>query len=582
VAANQMKRKLAAIFSADAKGYSRLMGDDEEMTVRTLKAYRETMAAFIRKHRGRVVDSPGDNVLAEFASVVDALQCAVAVQKVLAKKNDELPESRRMAFRIGINLGDVIEDEGRIYGDGVNIAARLEGLAQPGGICLSGTAYDHVKHKVSVAFDDLGEHRVKNIREPVRVYRVLIGPLSPADEPRSPSEIPDRPSIAVLPFVNMSADPEQEYFSDGLTEDLITDLSKISALLVIARNSVFTYKGKPVKVQQVGGELGVRYVVEGSVRRAGSRVRVTAQLIDAATGAHLWAERYDRDVEDIFALQDELTHKIVGILKVKVIEVELNRLRHKDTSKLSAFECVLRGRWYSHRYTREANTKARGFYERAIELDPDFASAHAGLGWTYFAEWSNQWSQDPKCLDRALSLGKKAVLLNDALSVAHSLLGHVYLWKRQFAQAVVEKERAIALDPNDADGYADLAEVMVWTGRPDEAVGLVEKAMRLNPNDLVHYLFTLGYAYLLTDRRQEAIEAQMKAVSLNPDFLGSHVLLAAVYSELGRDDQARAEFSEVKRINPSMSLETWRQRLPFGAQAQPERFFRALKRIGME
>ena len=520
MATDRMKRKLAAIFSADVKGYSRLMGDDEEMTVRTLKAYRETMAEFVQRHSGRVVDSPGDNVLAEFTSVVDALQCGVGIQKELSEKNARLPENRRMAFRIGINLGDVIEDEGRIYGDGVNIAARLEGLAEPGGICLSGTAYDHVKHKVAVTYEYLGERQVKNILEPVRVYRVLMEPLSSTGETGGPPEIPDRPSIAVLPLANMSVDPDQEYFSDGLTEDLITDLSKISALLVIARNSVFTYKGTAVKVQQVGRELGVRYVVEGSVRRAGSRVRVTAQLVDAATGAHLWAERYDRDVEDIFALQDELTQKIVGVLRVKVMEVELARLQHKDTRKLSAFECVLRGRWYSHRYTREANVRAREFYERAIALDPDFASAYAGLGWTYFAEWSNQWSPDPQCLDRAFLLGKKAVLLKDALSVAHSLLGHVYLWRKQFDQAVLEKERAIALDPNDADGYADLAEVLVWTGRPKEAIGLVEKAMRLNPNDLVQYLFTLGYAYLLTDRLQEALDAQRKAVSLNPDFLG--------------------------------------------------------------
>jgi adenylate cyclase len=582
LASNQMKRKLAAILSADVKGYSRLMGDDEEMTVRTLKTYRATMADLIHKHSGRVVDSPGDNVLAEFASVVEALQCAVAIQKSLADQNAELPDDRRMAFRIGINLGDVIEDEGRIYGDGVNIAARIEGLAESGGICLSATAYDHVKHKVPVAYEYLGEHRVKNILEPVRVYQVSMEPLPSTGETRSPFEIPDRPSIAVLPFVNMSADPEQEYFSDGLTEDLITDLSKISALLVIARNSVFTYKGTPVKVQQVGRELGVRYVVEGSVRRAGRRVRVTAQLIDAATGTHLWAERYDRDMEDIFALQDELTQKIVGVLKVRVIEVELERVKHKDTSKLNAFECVLQGRWYSHRYTKQANAQAREFYERAIELDPDFASAYAGLGWTYFAEWSNQWSEDPECLDRAFSFGKMAVLLDDALSVAHSLLGHVYLWKRQFDQAVLEKERAIALDPNDADGYADLAEVMVWTGRPNEAIGLVEKAMRLNPNDLVHYLFTLGYAYLLTDRHQEAIATHRKAISLNPDFLGSHAVLAAVYSELGQDDRAREELAEVKRINPSMSLEIWRQRLPFGDHSQPERFFRALKRAGMD
>ncbi|MFQ6078772.1 MAG: adenylate/guanylate cyclase domain-containing protein, partial [Thermodesulfobacteriota bacterium] len=349
-----MERKLTAILSADVKGYSRLMGEDEVATIRTLTAYREVMAALIQKHRGRVVDSPGDNLLAEFASVVDAVECAVEVQQELKARNAELPPDRRMEFRIGINLGDVVVEGERIYGDGVNIAARLEGLAEGGGICISGTAYDQVEGKLSLGYEYLGEHAVKNIKKPVRVYRVEPEPVAlgvgmRAEEelvpPEKPGalELPDKPSIAVLPFLNMSGDPEQEYFSDGITEDLITDLSKVSGLFVIARNSAFTYKGKSAKVEQVGRELGVRYVVEGSVRRAGDRVRITAQLVDAETGYHLWTERYDRDLKDIFDLQDEVTQKIVAALKVKLTRRELELLERKYTDNPEAYDCYLRG-----------------------------------------------------------------------------------------------------------------------------------------------------------------------------------------------------------------------------------------------
>src|SRR5712691_2392645 len=423
-----MERKLTAILSADVKGYSRLMGADEVATIRTLTVYREVMGALIQQHRGRVVDAPGDNLLAEFASVVDAVQCAVRTQQELKTRNVDLPPDRRMEFRIGINLGDVIVEGERIYGDGVNIAARLEGLAEAGGLCISGTVYDQVKTKLSLDYEELGAQVVKNIAEPVRVYRVHLEPRPAAPAVRQPKRLmatswrklalaalglvlilgggvtvwhltfrrpapagglpseraaalplPEKPSIAVLPFVNMSGDPEQEYFSDGMTEDLITDLSKLSGLFVIARNSVFTYKGKAVKPEQVSRELGVRYVLEGSVRKAGDRVRITAQLVEATTGYHRWADRYDRDLKDIFAVQEEISRKIVAALAVQLTPGEQARLGRKYTENLEAYDAYLRGREYLTRYTQETNGQARQMFEKAIALDPTFALAYALL-----------------------------------------------------------------------------------------------------------------------------------------------------------------------------------------------------------
>ena len=416
------KRKLTAILSADVEGYSRLMGEDEDATIRTLTAYRELMSTLIKKHRGRMVDSPGDNLLAEFLSVVDAVRCAVEVQEELRVRNAELPENRRMEFRIGINLGDVVEEGERIYGDGVNITARVEGLAEGGGICISGTVYDSIKNKLSLGYESMGEHTVKNIKEPVWVYRVQMEPETvafavsrekkaglkhwrwavlatvvvvaavivtiwnfysrPSPTPEDVTseevpllELPDKPSIAVLPFANISGDPEQEYFSDGMTEDLITDLSKISGLFVIARNSVFTYKRKAVKVEDVRRELGVRYVLEGSVRKTGDLVRITAQLVDTKTGGHLWAERYDRDLRDIFALQDEVTQKIVAALAVRLTLDEQERLVSKHTDDLAAYGYTLRGLEYLFRFTEEANAQARQMFEKSIGLDPEYALA---------------------------------------------------------------------------------------------------------------------------------------------------------------------------------------------------------------
>src|SRR5215510_12889456 len=378
-----MERKLAAILSADVKGYSRLMGDDELATVRTLTAYREVITNLIQTHRGRVVDSPGDNILAEFASVVDAVQCAMEIQREITARNAELSPHRQMAFRIGINVGDVLTEDGRLYGDGVNIAARVEGLADAGGICLSEAAYTQVKNKLALDYEYIGEQQVKNIAEPVRVYRVQLTPKAvvptTSTEEGATLALPDRPSIAVLPFTNMSGDSEQEYFSDGITEDLITDLSKLSGLFVIARNSVFTYKGTAVDVGEVSRKLGVRYLVEGSVRKAGNRVRINAQLVNATTGGHLWAERYDRELQDIFALQDEVTQKIVFALKVTLTPEEQVRFRQAPTNNLEAYDSFLRGQAYFWCLTREANVQARQLFKRAIELDPQYAGAYAAL-----------------------------------------------------------------------------------------------------------------------------------------------------------------------------------------------------------
>ncbi len=588
----RIERKLAAILSADVKGYSRLMGEDEVATIRTLTTYREVMSTFIRQYRGRVVDSPGDNLLAEFASVVDAVQCAVETQRELKARNAELPAERKMEFRIGINLGDVIIEGERIYGDGVNIAARLEGLAEAGSICISGIVYDQVETKLNflnLGYEYLGEQAVKNIAKPVPVYRVQVEPGQSSSTARGKGEVtlslltlPDKPSIAVLPFANMSGDLEQEYFSDGITEDLITDLSKLSGLFVISRNSVFLYKGKAVKPEQVSRELGVRYLLEGSVRKAGSRVRITAQLIDATTGYHLWAERYDRELQDIFALQDEVTQKIVAALEVKLTEGEQGRLGHAPTDNLEAYDCFLRGLEYHSQRTQEANAQARQMFERAIALDPEFAAAYAFLGRTYLMEVVYQWNQDPQTQEKLFALGQQAVALDDSQPTAHETLGLAYLGKKQHAQAIAEAEKAVALDPNYADAYVTLAEILSFAGRPQEAMSLVEQAMRLNPRYPFSYLWALGHAYRLVGRLQEAIIALKRVVMRNPDQITAHVFLAVIYSELGREEEARAEVAEILRISPHYSLEVVRQRIPYKDPALLERQVAALRKAGLK
>jgi adenylate cyclase len=583
-----MERKLTAILSADVKGYSRLMGEDEEATIRTLTAYREVMTTLIQQHRGRVVDSPGDNLLAEFASAVDALRCAVEVQNELKVRNAELPAQRQMEFRMGINVGDIVVEGERLYGDGVNIAARLEGLAEPGGICISGTVYDQVKNKLALGYEYLGEQTVKNIAEPVRAWRVReTGAAAPTVERRSEDTspllpLPDKPSIAVLPFTNMSGDPEQEYFSDGITEDLITDLSRLSGLFVIARHSVFTYKGKAVKVQEVSKELGVRYVLEGSVRKANNRVRITAQLVDATTGHHLWAERYDRELIDIFILQDEIVQKIVTTLRLQLTVWERGNLVHKTTANLEAYDAFLRGVVNYWRLTQATNIQARQLWEQAVELDPQYAEAYAWLGWSYLTEWSWQWSQDPQTLERAFALAQRALALDDSLTAAHMVLGSVYLFKGQHEQAIAEGEQAIALDPNFTEGLMALAGILIFAGRPEGVMELIEKALRLSPHAPAWYITLLGSAYRLAGRDEEAIATYKRALLRTPDFLPAHLVLATMYSELGREEEARAEAAEILRINPNFSLEMWRQTTPLKDQDRLERSLAALRKAGLE
>ena len=611
-----VERKLVAILSADVKGYSRLMGDDEVSTVRTLTAHREMMADLIRERRGRVVDAPGDNLLAEFASVVDAVECAVDLQRELGSRNMALPAARRVEFRIGINLGDVIVDGERIYGDGVNIAARVEGTADAGGVAISGTVYDQVKGKLALDFEDLGRPTVKNIKDPVRIYRVRLhsspgrrgrlvgritkrraivatalllviataaaGGASLYGRSRSPAlELPDKPSIAVLPFQNMSGDPSQEYFSDGMTEDLITGLAKLSGLFVIARNSVFVYKGQPVKPAQVSRELGVRYVLEGSVRKAENRVRITAQLIDATTGYHVWAERYDRELKDVFALQDDVTQKIVSVLAVKLTGPEQDRLARPPTDNLDAYDYVLRGMEYRRRTTPEANAQAITMFTKAIELDPRYAGAYTELGWAHLQAWQFQWTRDPGDLERALDLAQQALALDDSLAACHSLMSQVYLWKKEHARAIAEAERGIALAPNDADRYETLAEVLTWSGRAQEAIGHIKHAMRLNPQYPFFYLWTLGHAYYLTERNDEAIATFKQLVERNPNFLPAHAFLAVLYSGQGRHEQARAEWAAASRLGSHASLESLKRVLPYSNERDLARVLTAMSRAGL-
>jgi adenylate cyclase len=579
----EFKRKLTAVFSADVAGYSRLMGEDEASTVKILEAYKQVMFSLIEQHRGRVVDSPGDNILAEFASVVDTVQCAVAAQNEFKARNAELPENRRMEFRIGINLGDVIGKEGRIYGDGVNIAARLEGLAEAGGICISGSAYEQIEGKVPFTFEYMGEQTVKNITKPVRVFRALIGTERVAQKSVE-LKLPDKPSIAVLPFVNMSADPQQEYFCDGITEEIITGLSKISGLFVIARNSSFAYKGKSLKIQQVGRELGVRYVLEGSVRRSGNRVRITAQLIDASIGHHLWSERYDRVLKDIFAIQDEITTEIMRVMQVKLTEGEQAcEWLKRGSGNLEAYEKGMRGMEYFRRFSPEGNVEARKLFEEGIALDPKSPGHYVMLGWTHLVEILQGWTDAAaRSMEQAVDLTRKALELDASQADAHALLGYVHLLKRDFAQAIAEGEHAVSLNPNYADAHGWLAMILTAVGKPDKAIVMIKKAMRLNPRPPNWYFLTLGDAYLWGQRYDEAVEEYTKAVQSSPGFLWAYLGLTASHSLLGHEKEAAETAAKVMAIDPRFSLEKYEKSLPNKEQADKDRYISALLKAGLK
>jgi len=561
------KRKLTTIFSADVEGYSRLMGEDEAGTVKTLTAYREIMAELIKQHRGRVVDFPGDNLLAEFSSVVEAVECAVEIQMELKGKNEELPENRRMEFRMGINLGDVIEEADRIYGDGVNVAARIEGLADAGGIYISGTVYDQVENKLPLAFEYIGEQSVKNIKKPIRVYRVQVERREADSDVSRELPLPERPSIAVLPFVNMSGDPQQEYFSDGITEEIITGLSKIPRLFVTARHSSFAYKDQPVKVRQVGRELGVHYVLEGSVRKAGDRVRVSAQLIDVMTDKHIWAERYDRELKDIFAIQDEITMNIMIALQVKLTDGDQAALRAKGTYNLEAYLKYLQAMEYFREFSKEGNVLARQRYQEAISLAPEYSSAYAGLASTYLVEPWHGWSAHPgQSLELAMQYAQKCLALDESFSDAHATLGLVHLVMRQWEKAVEECELAVSLNPNGADNIAILAVALKTVGRVEEALAMLEKAIRLNPMPPDWLLHEFGTCYRLMGRYDEAIAALRRVLDRNPDYLSSRLNLIATYVMSGKEEAARAEAVEVLRRSPDFSVERFLRDFPYKDQ----------------
>ncbi len=587
----EVKRKLAAILSADVKGYSRLMGEDEEATLRTLNAYREVMGSLIQQHRGRVVGTAGDSVLAEFGSVVDAVQCSVELQQVLRAKNAMLPENRRMEFRIGINLGDVIQEGEQIYGDGVNIAARLEGLAEAGGICISGSAYEQIENKLPLRYDYLGEHEVKNITKPVRVYRAQIEseavarkPLEVASKEKMAFPLPDKPSIAVLPFVNMSDDPKQEFFSDGMTEEIITVLSKSPYLFVIARQSTFAYKGKPVKVKQVSEELGVRYVLEGSVRRSGEKVRITAQLIDAMTGYHLWAERYDRDLQEIFALQDEIALKIMKTVHERLpLLADHARGLARGVRNLEAFLKAMEAREHFYRATKEDNVLARKLYEEAIALDPNYAIAYASLAYTHLADiYFGTNKSLMESLGRAIELGEKAVALDDSEPMANAYLGYFYTFARQFDKAVAYAERALALGPNLYLVLHNSASTLAFSGRPDEAIPLLQKAIRLNPFVPAAISFVaLSTAYRMVGRFDEAVEQAKKAVEREPWNQMPYISLAAACILAGREAEARAAALEVLKINPTFSVEQFAGILPYRDRSFVDRSIDTWRKAGL-
>jgi len=624
----EVKRKLAAILSADVKGYSRLMGENEVQTLKTLSAYFQIMTTLIQKHQGKVLNIAGDNLLADFESVVDAVQCGVEIQKELRTKNAELAEGQRVKFRIGINLGDVIREGESIYGDGVNIAARLESLSEAGGLCISGMAFDQIKNKLNLGYKYLGEQTVKNILEPVRVYQVLMEPeaagkvigekktkpkqwqmaamglvigvivvvvaiviwkfyvptpkIEVASKEKMAFPLPDKPSIAVLPFTNMSGDPQQEYFSDGITEEIITALSKVPRLFVIARNSTFTYKGKSVNVKQVSEELGVRYVLEGSVRKTEDKVRITTQLIDALTGHHLWAEKYDRDLKDIFAIQDEISFKVVTALQVKLTDGEQALTYAGGTKNFEAYARYLKGADYVKRINKEGNLLARKMAEETIALDPNYPRGYRLLAMTHWLDVRLGLSKDPKqSLTESVRLYQKTLAMDPSDGSARVLLGFVFTIMRQYEKGMAEAEQGVAISPNASIAHIYHGYILIFNGMHKEAIEAIKKAIRLDPLPPDFYWRCLGQAYCHVGMYEEAIAASKEALRRYPDAILTHVLLAQVYALSGREKEARAEVEEVLRINSRYSVEFFRSSTPYKNPADMELMANALLKAGV-
>ena len=621
------KRKLCAILSADVKGYSQLMGADEEATVRTITGYREVFVELVGRHRGRVVDTPGDNILAEFESVVDALKCALNIQKDLQEKNAGLSEDRRMEFRIGINLGDVIQEENRIYGDGVNIAARIEGLADPGGICISRSAYDQVKNKLNVGFAYLGEHAVKNIAEPVRVYGVLTDPAAagkvfgekkhsgdgsrkaviaalivltllvaslttwlfvrktpvhtePAVREKLTFPLPEKPSVAVLPFKDLTGDPEQQYKVSGATDAVRIALARVPNLFVIDHNSSYRYNGNEVKIKQVAEDLGVRYVIEGSFQRSGNTVRINAKLVDALTGRYNWAETFDRQEGDLFEMQDEIGQKIATELEVQLTEGEQARIWYRQTNDPRAYRKFRIGKEYYRKRTKQDNKTARKHYEEAIALDPGYAEAKCHLGFTYIQEAINGWTKNrKKSFAQAKKLAEDAIKLDPNYPHSYTLLGSIYLWQGQREKALELISHSIDLEPNYAGNIAMKALALAYLEEPETALEAIESAMRLNPYYPHWYLGVIGRVYLLQNQYQNAIDAFETRRKRSKSGLNM-VELAIAHQLAGNRDQAKAVADKMLQKKPKFALKYLKMFFQYENPATTERFLAAAEAAG--
>ena len=584
MAEGRHERRLAAILAADVAGYSRLMGSDEEGTLAALKAIRrDVIDPKIAAHRGRIVKTTGDGILIEFSSVVDALRCAVEVQQAMAKRNAGAPGDGRIEFRVGINLCDIIVDSGDIFGDGVNIAARLEAIAEPEGICISEDAYRQVKGKVDLSFEDIGERQLKNIVGPVRAYRVHLGRATRASAPTL--ALPNKPSIAVLPFQNMSGDPDQEYFADGMVEEIITALSRMSWLFVIARNSSFTYKDRTVDVKQVGQELGVRYVLEGSVRKSSNRVRVTGQLIDAATATHLWADRFEGGLEDIFDLQDRVTMSVVGAIAPKLQQAEIERAKRKPTGSLDAYDYFLRGMASFYQWTKQDNSEALRHFYKAIELDPDFASAFGMASFCYVLRKVNGWMADhiqetaegSRLAQRAADLGRDDAVALGTAGQTFAYLAH----DLDFAVALID--RALMLNPNLVATWLFSGWVRDWLGEPEVALDHLKHALRLSPLDPLIFRVqgAIALAHFLAGRYDESSSWAEKALQNNSRFLPAMLFAAASNALAGRLAEAKKAMSRASEIDPTMQVCIIKDWTPLRRAGDLARFEDGLRKAGL-
>ena len=586
-------RKIAAILVADVVGYSRLAGADEDRTLARLRGLRSDLIdPAIDAHHGRIVKRTGDGALVEFRSVVDAVRCAIEIQNGMVERNSGVPEDRRIEFRIGVHLGDVVEEaDGDLMGDGVNIAARLEGISKPGAICLSEDAYRQVKGRLDLAITDLGPTQLKNIAEPVRVYSLQVGrPAQPkvtaqanlAMAGRPAVAIPDKPSIAVLAFNNIGGDPEQEYFSDGISEDIITDLSMLSELHVIARNSSFVYKKTAVSVPDVARALGARFMLEGSVRKAGNRVRVTAQLIDSRSGGHVWANRFDRDLTDIFAVQDELTREIVTALKLKLTAGEQDRLARKRAVNVKAYEFLLRGREQALALTRGGNITARSLAGAAIAIDPEYAAAHALVAFTHLNDYANGFTSDPEqSLATGLDLAQRVVAMDEEEPTGHLALGIANVWSRNLDRARAEALRGLELSPNSVELLILMANVQIFSGDPAAAVLTLDASMRLDPHYPDIALQFIADARFSLGEYEQAVAAIEQRLARNPHSETAYALLASCYGHLGRPEDCRKAWEQAKRINPAFSIERRRRVQPFRNPEDFERRVEGLRKAGL-